>query len=42
VKSFRNSLLTAIDADLQTSAYSLPISRVQVERAAEGGPISPK
>ena len=42
VKNFKSALLTAIDTDLQTSAYSLPISRVLVERAAEGGPISPK
>jgi hypothetical protein len=42
VKNFRNALITAIDADLQTSAFSLPISRVKVERAAEGGPISPR
>jgi hypothetical protein len=41
VKDFRDKLLAAIDADLQTSAHSLPISKVKVERAAEGGPISP-
>jgi hypothetical protein len=42
LRSFRNALIAAIDTDLQTSAYSLPISRVRVERAAEGGPISPR
>ena len=42
LRSFRTALISAIDADLQTSAYSLPISKVQVERAAEGGPISPR
>ncbi len=42
LRSFRTALISAIDADLQTSAYSLPISRVKVERAAEGGPVSPR
>lgn len=41
VVSFRTALLAAIDADLQTSAYSLPISKVKVERSAEGGPVTP-
>lgn len=41
VKDFRDKLLQAIDADLQTSAYSLPISKVKVARTAEGGPVSP-
>ena len=42
VRAFRNALIAVIDTDLQTSAYSIPISRVNVERAAEGGPISPR
>ncbi len=41
IVNFRNALLTAIDTDLQTSAFSLPISKVLVERTAEGGPVSP-
>jgi len=41
IKNFRTALIAAIDADLQTSAYSIPISRLQVERTAEGGPVSP-
>jgi hypothetical protein len=41
VKSFRDKLLAAIDQDLQSSAHSLPISKVHVERSAEGGPLSP-
>lgn len=41
VKAFRDRLIQAIDADLQTSAYSIPISKVRVERTAEGGPVSP-
>ena len=42
IRNFRTALISAIDTDLQTSAYSLPISKVKVERAAEGGPISPR
>ena len=42
VKSFRTALIAAIDADLQTSAFSLPISKVHVERTSEGGPVSPQ
>ena len=41
VTSFLAALLAAIDVDLQTSAYSLPLSRVKVERSAEGGPVTP-
>lgn len=40
--SFKNALLAAIDTDLQTSAHSLPISKVSVERASEGGVVTPK
>jgi hypothetical protein len=41
VASFLNALKAAIDADLQTSAYSLPLSKVHVERSSEGGAITP-
>jgi hypothetical protein len=41
IKDFRDGLLAAIDTDLRTSAYSLPISKVKVARTAEGGPVSP-
>lgn len=41
VVSFRNALKAAIDVDLQTSAYSLPLSKVNVERSSEGGPVTP-
>ncbi|MBX3733062.1 MAG: hypothetical protein KF791_10755 [Verrucomicrobiae bacterium] len=41
IKAFRDRLIEAIDIDLATSAFSIPISRMNVERAAEGGPISP-
>jgi hypothetical protein len=42
VRAFRDALITAIGTALQTSASSIPISRANVERAAEGGPISPR
>lgn len=41
VRSFRDKLIEKIDVDLQTSAHSIPLSRVNVERTAEGGPVSP-
>lgn len=41
IKSFRTRLVQAIDLDLQTSAYSIPLSKVRVERTAEGAPVSP-
>ena len=42
IKSFRDALIAAIETDLQTSAFSLPINKVLVERSAEGGPVSPR
>ncbi len=39
--TFRDALLGAIDTDLQTSAHSLPISKVKVTRNAEGGVVNP-
>jgi hypothetical protein len=41
IRDFRNALITKIDLDLRSSAYSIPLSRVRVERTAEGGPVSP-
>lgn len=41
IKNFRTALIAKIDLDLATSAYSIPLSRVRVERTAEGGPVSP-
>jgi len=41
IKAFRDRLVQAIDVDLETSAFSIPISKLKVERAAEGGPVSP-
>jgi hypothetical protein len=42
VISFRNALLTKIDTDLLTSAYSLPTSKLLVERTGEGSTVTPK
>ncbi len=42
VKNFRNALIAAIDAQLQTSAFSIPISKLNVERQADGAPVAPK
>jgi hypothetical protein len=39
--AFKTALLAAIDVDLQTSAHSLPLSKVKIERASEGGVITP-
>jgi len=41
VATFLTALKAAIDTDLQTSAYSLPLSKVNVERSSEGGPVTP-
>jgi len=41
IVAFRNAVLAAIDADLQTSAHSLPISKVKVSRNGEGGVVNP-
>lgn len=41
IKSFRNRLVQAIEVDLQSSAFSIPLSKVRVERTAEGAPVSP-
>jgi hypothetical protein len=42
VKNFRNALIAAIDTQLQTSAFSIPISKLNVERQADGAPVAPK
>jgi hypothetical protein len=41
LKNFRDALIQSIAAELQTSASSIPITSVKVERTAEGGPVSP-
>ncbi len=42
LRLFRNALISRIDEDLQTSAFSIPLSKVKVERTAEGGPVAPR
>jgi len=42
VKNFRDALIAAIDTQLQTSAFSIPITRLNVERQADGAPVAPK
>lgn len=42
LNSFKAALLAAIDVDLQTSAHSLPLSKVNVVRASEGGVVTPQ
>lgn len=42
IKSFRDTLIAAIDKELQTSAFSIPLSKVQVERTGEGAPVAPR
>lgn len=41
VRAFRDRLIQAIDTELQTSAFSIPISRLRVERTADGAPVAP-
>ena len=41
VRNFRTKLIESIDAELQVSAFSIPISRLRVERQAEGAPVAP-
>jgi hypothetical protein len=41
VVAFRNALITAIQTELLTSANSLPLSRLNVERTADGAPVAP-
>lgn len=41
LRTFRDALIAKIDEDLQTSAYSIPLSRVRVERQAQGGQLAP-
>jgi hypothetical protein len=41
VRAFRDALIAAINGELQTSAFSVPISRLRVERTADGAPVAP-
>jgi len=42
VRKFRDALIAAIDKELQTSAFSIPLSHVKVERTGEGAPLAPR
>ncbi len=41
VRAFRDALIAAIATELQTSAFSVPINRLRVERTADGAPVAP-
>ncbi|MBL9129522.1 MAG: hypothetical protein JNL97_17860 [Verrucomicrobiales bacterium] len=41
VRSFRDALIAAINKELEISAFSVPISRLRVERTADGAPVAP-
>lgn len=41
IRAFRTALIAAIDAELQISPFSIPISRLRVERQADGAPVAP-
>lgn len=41
VLAFRNALIKAIQSELLTSPNSIPLSRLNVERTADGAPVAP-
>lgn len=41
VRSFRDALIGSIDTQLQNSAFSIPLSKMRVERVADGAPVAP-
>lgn len=41
VRAFRDAFISAINQELETSPYSVPISRLRVERTADGAPVAP-
>jgi len=41
VRTFRDALVAAIAVRLETSPFSVPISRLKVERTADGAPVAP-
>jgi hypothetical protein len=41
VTAFRNALIAAIQTELLTSPNSIPLSRLNVERTADGAPVAP-
>jgi len=42
VKTFREALVAGIGVALKSSAYSVPIDRLNVERTSDGAPVAPK
>lgn len=41
IRSFRNALVASIEHQLETSAFSVPLARLNVERTADGAPVAP-
>jgi hypothetical protein len=41
VRTFRNALVASIQQQLQTSPFSAPLSKLNVERTADGAPVAP-
>ncbi len=41
IRAFRDALIASINAELEVSAFSVPISRLRVERTADGAPVAP-
>jgi hypothetical protein len=41
VRRFRDALIAAIEAELETSPTSIPLSWLRVERSADGAPVAP-
>ena len=41
VRTFRNALVASIQRQLETSAFSIPLSKLNVERTADGAPVAP-
>lgn len=42
IRLFRDALIEAIDTELQVSPFSIPITRLRVERVADGAPVAPR
>jgi len=40
-KSFRNALIGAIERQIETSAFSVPLHKFRVERTADNAPVAP-
>lgn len=42
ITAFRTALVSAIQTELETSSFSIPVGRVKVERQADGAPAGPQ